>query len=315
MFLVIHAGVSARAASRPEISIQSGSGLTVASGMPVQLKDIGGAGFVPGDVMAKAGAIVVMDALNDGETRSYTNSEMVRLLKEKVAADSELAVLKWTYFVPETVKVTGRKNALSISRINSLILESLSGKCDRCSFRLNNVKVPAVQEPQAMTAMELETSPLKVAGSFLLPLRISFTTGGDKIYYITGQVVGRAKALVATRALQMGEKIGSRDVKEQDTEIGLTNDAFATIEDLDGKTAGRSIQMGRAIYKSDLRRELVVQRGQMIRAVSGSEVFEVSAQMMAEDNGAVGDTVRLKNVETQKLMSGRVVERGVVRIQ
>lgn len=315
MFLLIHFGLNAKAGSRPEISVQSGSSITVAAGMPVLLKDIGGAGFVPAPAMAKAGSIVVFEPLADQEARSFSNSELVRVLKEKIAAEPDLAALKWTYFVPENVKIVGQKNFLSIARINQTLLESLVDKCETCTFRLNSVKVPTVQETQVMTAMDLETSPLKMAGSFLLPLRISFATGADKIYYVTGQVTARAKALVATRALTMGEKINSRDVKEQETEINFTNDAFATLDDLDGKTTGRSIQMGRAIYKSDLKREVVIQRGQMIRAVSGSDAFEVSAQMQAEDNGAVGDTVRLKNPETQKLMSGRVIDRGLVRIQ
>lgn len=314
-FFVVHTSLKSLAASRPEISVLSNPETVVAAGLPVLLSDIGGAGFVHVSLIAKAGELQILEPLADNETKTFTNAELVRIIKEKVASHPDLLAQKWTYFVPENVKIVGRKNHISVNRLSASVLQTLAQKCESCSFKLSSIKIPEVKETTPFIAMDLETSPLKLSGSFLLPLRLTFAGGVEKVYYITGQITGKGKALAATRALMMGEKITSSDVREQETDLNYTNDAFATSEDLEGKTAGRMIQMGRVIYKSDLKRESVVQRGQVIRVISGNDAFEVSTQMMAEDNGAIGDQVRLKNPETLKLMSGRVVDRGVVRVQ
>jgi flagella basal body P-ring formation protein FlgA len=37
--------------------------------------------------------------------------------------------------------------------------------------------------------------------------------------------------------------------------------------------------------------------------------------LQAEDSGFVGDVVKLKNLENQKVLTGIVVEKGVVKLQ
>jgi flagella basal body P-ring formation protein FlgA len=302
------------ASVRPEISILSNPTTTVTAGQPVRLSDLGGASFVSNEVQKKAQNLIIIESIGDGEEKLYTNVQMVRLLKEKIAAQSDLASLNWTYFVPERIRVIGKTNSISENRLSNEILSLLQDKCAACSFRLQDLKVPQIKETSSLTGYELETSSLKTAGGFLLPLRVSFADGA-KTYYVTGQVVVKAKALVTARSVNMGEKISMKDVRTEEVDLTYSNDAFATSEDLAGMTAARMLQMGRPIYKSDLKKEVVVLRGQVIRAISGNEAFEVSAQAVAEENGAVGDSIKLKNTETQKQMSGQVVDRGVVRIQ
>jgi flagella basal body P-ring formation protein FlgA len=65
----------------------------------------------------------------------------------------------------------------------------------------------------------------------------------------------------------------------------------------------------------DLKREPAAQKGQMVQALIGTEEYEISASMLAEENGFVGDTVKVKNTETKKILSAVVVAKGLVKIQ
>ena len=307
-------GRAETAASRPEVAILSNPVLRVAAGLPILLSDIGGVSYVSLAIMQKASNLTILDSLADGEERTLSNVELVKVLKQKFAGNSTIAGLNWTYFVPEKTRIQGVKNLISQDRFSSKILHALNEKCETCSFTLRDLKIPRVKESAQAMEMQLETASLKIAGGFILPVRVRFANS-ESVYYITGQIAAKNRALVTTRSLRMGEKIETADVKSEEVEVNFSSDAFAELSDLAGKTTGRAIQMGRTLYKSDLKKELVVTRGQSLRAVSGNDAFEVSIQMQAEESGAVGDIVRVKNPETQKLLSGQVIDRGLVRIQ
>ena len=316
-FFVQQAGAetaSSVASPRPEVSISPNDVHEVSAGLPILLRDIGNADFVSADLKVQAQNMKILEAMKAGEEKTFSNAEMVRVLKEKVATESNLTNLNWTYFVPEKITIRA-KSMLPQARINSLLMNDLAERCDACRFQFKDLKIPNLKENKDLTSFNLDTSSLRIVGSFLIPAQVVFAGDVAKTFYVTGQLQTRVRALVATRALQAGESLDQKDYKEQEIEISFSQDSLAVPEDLKGKTLNKMLAVGRPIYKSDLKKEMVVQRGQLIRAISGDETFEVSVQMQAEETGAVGDLIRMKNTETQKLMSGRVVERGVVRIQ
>ena len=314
LILVFCLKASAETAPRPEISILPNEIHEVSAGLPILLRDVGAAGFVSEDLKILAQDMKILEGMKAGEEKTFSNAEMVRVLKEKVAVENKLTNLNWTYFVPE--KITFRaKSILPQNRISTMLMNDLSERCEACRFQFRDLKVPVLKENLDLKNINIDTSGLRIVGSFLIPVKVDYASGLQKTYYVTGQLQTHVKALVSTRALQVGDSLDSKDYKEQEIEISFSQDALAVVDDLKGKTLNKMLAVGRPIYKSDLKKEMVVQRGQLIRAISGDETFEVSAQMQAEENGAVGDLIRMKNTETQKLMSGRVIERGVVRIQ
>jgi flagella basal body P-ring formation protein FlgA len=299
---------------RPEIAIMANPVHEVSAGLAVQLQDIGGADFIDHKAQALAARTVLLEAFFAGEERIYTNIDFVRLLKEKIATQPELANYKFTYFVPEKVKVRGVKNLISGRRVASEILTTLVQKCESCSFKIKDLKIPIIESRADMYAYEVDTSALKITGSFLLPIRAHFESQ-QKTLYVTGSLQTKSRAFVTTKNMQMGERLESTELRTEEIELGYASDAFASEQDFLGRVLNKGVSLGRPIYKSDLKKEMVVSRGQMIRVLSGNEMFEVSSQMQAEESGAVGDYVKLKNTETQKMLSGQVIERGLVRVQ
>lgn len=305
---------SLMAGRRPEIAIMSAPVHEVSAGQPVQLRDLGGADFVTPSAIKQAGQTVLLEPMFAGEEQTFGGPEFVRLLKEKIAAQPELSSYNFTFFVPEKIKIRAVKNLISPARVSALILESLMQKCESCSFKIRDIRIPAVESRGDMYAYELDLSSLKVSGSFLLPLRAHFESQ-EKTLYVTGTLQTKAKALVTTKAMMMGEKPETGSLRGEELEVNYAADSFATASDLEGRVLNKGIGLGRPLFRSDLKKEVVVSRGQMIRVLSGNDMFEVSSQMQAEESGAIGDYVKMKNLETQKMVSGQIVERGLVRIQ
>lgn len=313
LFFLALAPVIARGESpvRPEISVQSGPVLQVAAGMPVLLSDLASVSRAEAGV---ATDLEILPALGDKEERSFSNAEIVRLIREKIETDPRASRENWVYFAPEKIRIVAFRNHIPENRVTQRILAELGAKCSGCRFQLRDLKFPVIRESEAAAEMTFETSGVRLAGGFLVPIKARFA-GGWKTFYVSGRAQAWSRALVASRSLQAGEPIEGSDVRVEEVEISFARDALATFEDLLGQTASRTIPMGQALHKSDLRKEVLVRRGQIVRVVSGSDVFEVSVQVQAEENGSFGDVIRLKNPETQKLLSGQVVEKGLVRIR
>lgn len=61
-------------------------------------------------------------------------------------------------------------------------------------------------------------------------------------------------------------------------------------------------------------REMVVKRGDPVQLVAGNAAFSVSRLMVADEDGALGDTIRVREDKKAAPVLAQVVEMGVVRI-
>ena len=52
-----------------------------------------------------------------------------------------------------------------------------------------------------------------------------------------------------------------------------------------------------------------------MKIILGDGTFEVSAQATAEQAGSVGEVIKIKTMDTKKLMSGTLIDLGVVKIE
>ncbi|MNT63290.1 flagellar basal body P-ring biosynthesis protein FlgA [compost metagenome] len=145
-----------------------------------------------------------------------------------------------------------------------------------------------------------------------MPLR-----DGDErnVKWITGNIRVAKLTPVANRLISQGERLQSSDLRLEMIDVSFAKDAGIRMEDVQGKIAVRSIPVGSPVWVSDLKREPAALRGQMIRGLLGDESFEITVNIQAEESGFIGDTIKCKNLDTKKIVSGVVLEKGLVKIQ
>lgn len=122
------------------------------------------------------------------------------------------------------------------------------------------------------------------------------------------QVAGRVHALVPVPVLvsrmRNGETIRSRDLEMQLRRIDrLDRDAITAIDDLVGMSARHTLPAGRTIGASDVREPRLVRRGHMVIMKYETANMSITAHGTARENGTKGDTVRIRNTN-----SGKIVE-------
>jgi len=120
--------------------------------------------------------------------------------------------------------------------------------------------------------------------------------------------------VVAARALGNNSVIEAADLVMAEADVGAIGaDALTNPADAVGRTAIRNLPAGAMVPRSALRLPMAIRSGETVRIEIVGVGFTVSSEATAMQNGATGDTIRLRNSEGQTL-SGRLDPRGVVVI-
>jgi flagella basal body P-ring formation protein FlgA len=212
--------------------------------------------------------------------------------------------------------------------MTAVIVAQIRGLVDR-QLRENNFVLPA--------GARLEVS---FPGTFMLPQRCSQPTvepvtgrkpPGSAVPYlircapapgaqqgpsltVSVRVTVLKNVVVTTRALANNSVIDAGDLVMAEADIGAAGaDALTNPADAIGRTAIRNLSSGSIVPRSALRLPLAIRSGETVRIEIVGVGFTVSSEATAMQNGATGDTIRLRNSEGQTL-SGRLDPRGVVVI-
>jgi flagella basal body P-ring formation protein FlgA len=293
--------------------IQVNNQVEVLPQQPVLLSDIANLNFSANQAEDLA-TIELYPAMNDGESKRLSNSEVSKQIKEVLSQGEEFKKMKYSLYVPTNVMIKAKSNAISILRIQNSISNVLQSRCGDCQVIIKDIKFPVIHEKISGAACQLQTENLKPTASFLIPY-ICPSEKDSKTYWISGSARLMKMAPVTLRQLSPGNRITAKDLKLEEVDVTFAKDGIPSMAETEGQLAARYLSINQPVFKSDLKREIAVTRGQLIKAISGNDTFEVSSQVIAEDQGYVGDLIKIKNSDTQKIISGQIIEKGVVRVQ
>ncbi|KYG67156.1 flagellar biosynthesis protein FlgA [Bdellovibrio bacteriovorus] len=292
--------------ARPEIEIPAQ--VEISQRPLLRLSDVARLTQGNANLLAFMDDVVLREDARDLVLASHMNAqEILTKVRSIMKNRDDVRLLNPSFKIPSQVKVSFSKEAISHEEVNRKILNHLNVTCPSCEYRVSVTKTPVPSQKE----WDLDFSQMSTKGGFLLPLR----EGSDQIKWISGTIRVSQLTPVATRLILQGERVQSGDVRMVMTDVTYAKDSVVRAEDIQGQVAARSLAVGTPIWTSDLKREPAAKKGQIVKAMLGDETFEISVNMQAEDNGFIGDLIKVKNIETQKVMSGLVVEKGVVKLQ
>ena len=118
-----------------------------------------------------------------------------------------------------------------------------------------------------------------------------------------------SKTVVVTRQLlQRGTELNASMLEEvQRPVMGLDPLAISSLKDVVRAEVVRDIPGGTVLRSYDIKRSLMVKRGQSALLTVGQGAgFQVTVRVEAEQDGYLGEQIRLKNSESGRLISGVV---------
>jgi flagella basal body P-ring formation protein FlgA len=140
-----------------------------------------------------------------------------------------------------------------------------------------------------------------------------------------GPVVGRAsvllhvrvfqRLLVARRRIRPGQRIGKDMVRLQRTELtGVSTEAIADLADALGQEARQDIRAFAVVTRRMLGAARVIRRGEPVTLLAAGPRMRVTAVGIAEQDGAVGQFIRVRNRDSRKVVLGRVLDSRTVQV-
>lgn len=132
---------------------------------------------------------------------------------------------------------------------------------------------------------------------------------------ITGQLVETMEVIVPLKTIARGDIVTERDVaierRPRDTQAGdFLNEASAAI----GKMARRQLGTGMPMRASDVQRQEVVARGELVTMTYEGPGITLTLRGRANEAGAPGDTISITNPTSKRVVQGTVAGPGRVTV-
>ena len=132
---------------------------------------------------------------------------------------------------------------------------------------------------------------------------------------VYGTVYEMAQVPVPTRLISAGEIVNADDIEWQAVQLGrLVNNSLTDTQQVIGYMAKRPLKAGQVLRMSDLVMAPAVKKNDLVRLVVQSGQMTLSAQGKVLQDAAIGQTVRVVNVTTNRQLSGTVIDAGTVAV-
>lgn len=173
------------------------------------------------------------------------------------------------------------------------------------------VKLPAADFAVAIT--EMPTAGL--SGTFFLRVKVSSGREqvGDWQVPLAAQLW--QDVWVATSRLDRGQPLSAALVSVQRVDVLRERNPLISAETdpalLDLVT---SVAAGRPLTRRDVVARPVIRKGQVVEVVAQNGMLAISMKALALENGATGEQIRLRNLESRREINGEVINENKVQI-
>lgn len=140
----------------------------------------------------------------------------------------------------------------------------------------------------------------------------------DWFIYLAADIRRLVPVVVARNAIPRGTGLTPNLLALQEMDVSrLRGNYYTAIQDVTGMRLRNRLRPGDAVTNVNLMASDAVNRGDqvMILAVSGTGALGVRMAGEALDNGKVGDQVRVKNLQSGRVIRALVVGRGQVEVR
>ncbi len=261
------------------------------------------------DVEKKLTDIKLGDAPQIGEQRVYTNKAIAEAIR--------LSTMKktWSIQIPHQVVVENKGFEVDKETISKQLISSWNQLCKDCQFSITGMQMPSMSKESVQFPWTLSIDPRLPRGNFSAKLIVNRGESHVLTYWVNGQVEIKKRVPVLVRSTPMNTRFTEEDFKMDWRNVTTAMDSTPTTEAIIGQKAKYTMNADDIIWSNSLVREKAVQRGEIVKVMVGDENWNVSIQAQTEQDGYVGDTVNLKNLQTNRTITGRVIGSGKVELK
>ncbi len=252
------------------------------------------------------------------ETRG-TSDELIEALKSRQVSYEDniisrkdlihaLRGLNAKFLLPQQIKLIRSQQNVSRMELERKIKNQLLARCPECEYQIQIQNVPRILKADWTLELNIDLSKETV----MIPITDETLKGAG--HWVVAEIKKYAEIPVAARNIASQTSIEPAMFRMEKRILRTTTDVVLTASELDGVIATRALMSGQTFSKRDLRKEQIIKKNQIVKAQVEKNGFQIFITAVAEDSGALGDLIRVKNLDSQKIIAAEIVGRGVVKI-
>lgn len=253
--------------------------------------------------------VIIGDSPEPGKRSTFTAHRIVeRLLEEGVSLD------RVGYVLPRVVSVERAARQLGVEEITTALHDYLAEQKREITIREVKLSDPIFIAPGDVN-FQIRTENNPYAGH--LDFLVTALVAGEQ------PVSFRAKAScdewrqvpVARRHIGRGSVVEEEDVIMARLNVGdLPKDASLELDQIIGQKVEGEVAMGDAFRGNRLQTPAIISAGSRVVLLYRTPLLEASASGVALESGSQDQEIRVRNVGSKKIVSGKVIEPGLVMV-
>ncbi|MGD9949506.1 MAG: flagellar basal body P-ring formation chaperone FlgA [Desulfobulbus sp.] len=218
-----------------------------------------------------------------------------------------------------SIVVERRATKVSKAQIEAILgqfLQENSNKLPQAEIRLSVLHAP---EELIFPVGKLHWKVMPSRSSILesTSFSIAFTVDGQPAgnCVVRGRLAALAEVTVAATALRKGEIISERNIRLEKRDLTGLDDPFVKKAQIIGLEAARTITAGTVLDHDNIIAPAIIRNGEMVTIIARKGAMQLTTKGLAKENGRLGETIRVKNISSNKVIYCRVDRPGVVSVE
>jgi flagella basal body P-ring formation protein FlgA len=156
----------------------------------------------------------------------------------------------------------------------------------------------------------------KIMRRFFVVLAVFALLPAAMLAVASAAIANTVRIVVPAHDVARGDVIGESDLTYTTVDgSALMSGLPTSIDEIKGMQARRVLSAGQPFRGDDVRRPIVVTKGQIVTMQFAAPGVELSAMGRAMSEGGVGDTVTIQNPASYRMITATVIAPGTVRAE
>lgn len=219
--------------------------------------------------------------------------------------------------VPERLELTRASQILPGDTLSKAVENKLRGVLPR-TMDVAEIRVPLLSDlkvPEGST-YEVKLSGVEGGGPIMADIVVKDGDALVRSQRVAVRVDAVSTLVVADGELGRGQTIGASEVRVlRVPESRIPDDAIRNVAELEGAQLRRPLKDGEAVTRRSLELMPLVHRGDRVTMVAEGGGIRITAVGEALGSARRGDAVKVRNIDSQKIVSGRVTASQTVEME
>jgi len=138
----------------------------------------------------------------------------------------------------------------------------------------------------------------------------------ERSFYIPFRAITKTKVFILTHGGKKNDVLRPEAVTVKETILNEKKTAYPSkLDDIVGRILKKDIAAGTVITYGMLDDPVVIQKGEIVNIVAENKKIVVRTKGRAMEKGKVGDSIRVKNVLSEKEIFGKVVDDSTILVK